>query len=419
MKPYVSMPFSAEYNTYTLGITTRNATVDQKRNVIELYPGYQTSVSVIPQRVDVEHDFELVSIPKRNCKFPFETDELPLNITKEYTKVGCELECAAEKAAFFCKCLPWHYTNNFTKMPICDTFGGHCFERIMSNEKYYKMCPNVCLQDCKGISMAVVTSHIKINADELCKEGSFMDQLFETSSRQFFPFEHYKILFEGSIPKNVTLENEKRISSLENDTHEKEKRISSLESFVTDIAEILKSNYEIRKLILTQDQLKTLPNIDHIDQPKDSLQPAEETGETNFEDHLKSMNSSNAEWRQSMCKAFVEKYVAIVSVQSPTSTVSHSIRDVRDTFIERLGLLGGTVGLFTGFSLLSMLDWTFFLIKLFKFLKNRRIENDQENKEDNDLDEVKSIQDSDFHKVGVVNWDFTCTAQFSNSLGRV
>ena len=128
-----------------------------------------------------------------------------------------------------------------------------------------------------------------------------------------------------------------------------------------------------------------------------------ETGATNFEDHLKSMNSSNAEWRQSMCKAFVEKYVAIVSVQSPTSTVSHSIRDVRDTFIERLGLLGGTVGLFTGFSLLSMLDWAFFLIRLFKFLKNRRIENDQENKEDNDLDEVKSIQDSDFHKLEETN----------------
>ena len=140
------MPFGAEYNAYTLGITTRDATLDQKRNVIELYPGYQTSVSVIPQLVEVEDDFELVSIPRRNCKFPSETDELPLNITKEYTKVGCELECAAEKAAFFCKCLPWHYTNNFTKMPICDTFGGHCFERIMSNEKYYKMCPNVCLK---------------------------------------------------------------------------------------------------------------------------------------------------------------------------------------------------------------------------------------------------------------------------------
>ena len=58
MKPYVSLPFSAEYAPYTLGITTTDTLLDQKRNVIELLPGHKTSISVIPQLVSTDDGFD-------------------------------------------------------------------------------------------------------------------------------------------------------------------------------------------------------------------------------------------------------------------------------------------------------------------------------------------------------------------------
>ena len=61
-------------------------------------------------------------------------------MVNKYTRIGCEMECAASKAIDLCQCIPWYYTNNFTETPICDMFGGYCFKQIINNEKYYKMC---------------------------------------------------------------------------------------------------------------------------------------------------------------------------------------------------------------------------------------------------------------------------------------
>ena len=58
MKPYVSLPFSGEYTPYTLGITTSGELIDQKRNLIELLPGHQISVTVIPQLVSTDDNFD-------------------------------------------------------------------------------------------------------------------------------------------------------------------------------------------------------------------------------------------------------------------------------------------------------------------------------------------------------------------------
>ena len=69
----------------------------------------------------------------------------------------------------------------------------------------------------------------------------------------------------------------------------------------------------------------------------------------------------------SLCYQFVEKFIAMVSVESPTSTVAKSAREPRVTFMDQLGTIGGTLGLFTGMSLLSMIEILFFL---YAFLKS-------------------------------------------------
>ena len=86
-----------------------------------------------------------------------------------------------------------------------------------------------------------------------------------------------------------------------------------------------------------------------------------------------------------MCKKFVEKYVTLVSVESPTNTVGHTVRDIRDSLIEKLGIIGGTIGLFTGFSLLSLLEIIFIGI----YVYNQCFKKNVVDVDDNDCDKTK------------------------------
>ena len=71
-----------------------------------------------------------------------------------------------------------------------------------------------------------------------------------------------------------------------------------------------------------------------------------------------------------LCKNFVKKYVAIVTVKTPTNAVPITIRDIRVTFMDQIGIIGGTLGVFTGVSMLSLLDAVVFLYRNFKKCKN-------------------------------------------------
>ena len=277
MRRYVSLPFNSAQLAYTLGISSKTNNIDQKRNIVNILPGFLTVIRVIPQLIDTTDSFDQMANSSRNCKLSNEIEGLKL--LKSYTKIGCEFECAVKKAVSICKCMPWFYTNNFTDTPICNSFSGHCFEHFVSNESNYKNCPNLCKEDCKGIPMTVVTNYVPINADELCKEGSFFKKQLTHSSWQHFAFENYKTLITG------------------------DGRIPDLQASMAN---------------------------------------------------------------GSLCLQFIHKFVGMVSVESPTSTVTKSAREPRVTFIDQLGTVGGTLGLFTGMSVLSMIEVVFFIVTFFR-----------------------------------------------------
>ena len=68
----------------------------------------------------------------------------------------------------------------------------------------------------------------------------------------------------------------------------------------------------------------------------------------------------------SLCRNYVKKYLAFVSVSSPTGSVIKTVQDKRFTFFDQLGTVGGTLGLFTGMSLLSMVEVSIFAVVLIK-----------------------------------------------------
>ena len=55
----------------------------------------------------------------------------------------------------------------------------------------------------------------------------------------------------------------------------------------------------------------------------------------------------------------------IFHIYLDTSTYDEIERDIRNSFEDQLGVLGGTMGLFTGFSVLSGVEIIFYLAKLF------------------------------------------------------
>ena len=46
MKPYINLPYRSTTIPYTLGVSSQNNYIDQRRNTIRLKPGYHLSVQV-------------------------------------------------------------------------------------------------------------------------------------------------------------------------------------------------------------------------------------------------------------------------------------------------------------------------------------------------------------------------------------
>ena len=57
-----------------------------------------------------------------------------------------------------------------------------------------------------------------------------------------------------------------------------------------------------------------------------------------------------------LCMDFVEKYIAVITVESPNDDITVITRDLSASILEKVGIMGGWTGLFTGFSMLSIIS---------------------------------------------------------------
>ena len=279
MKPRISLPYSDNFTAYSLGVSTSLDSINQKLNVMDLEPGLHTVVSVTPQFIQTTEEFNELPYYSRRCKLPHET--INLKSFKNYSRTACEHECAFMKAVSACKCTPWYYRNNFTAVPICEKFGGLCFDNVMSTRKFYKQCSDYCLEDCNGMQLSWEKSFRPINIDKICKRGSVLQKYLMESAKQHFSDDHYNRLTTG-------------------------------------------------------DKEKVVQQFIYLDMTMRN---------GNISDHY-----------VTLCKDFVKKYVAVVTVETPTNVITKISRDLSATLFEIMGILGGQIGLFTGFSMLSILE---------------------------------------------------------------
>ena len=266
MKPFSNQPFGPKYIPFTVGVSGKDTYLDQKTSLHKLRPGFHTTIHVIPKILKTTSDFNNLHLNARNCKLAHETTAFQL--LREYSQKGCELECAVRKATSFCQCLPWQYPNNFQSWPICDMFGGFCFNTIVSDIVYHKNCKSECYEDCKETSFATWHSTVPLDAEDLCKYNTFFDRFIKQNFQRLFALENYQML----IREQSTL----------------------------DLA-------------------------------------------------LRFNNGS-------LCISYIKKYVSLVSVETPTKGVTKSQRDQRKFFIDKLGTIGGTLGVSAGMSVISMIE---------------------------------------------------------------
>ena len=274
MKPYTKQLYSRTAVRYTIGISDQNNFIDQKRKMILVHPGKQTLIKVLPRIVDTSPEFDGLRIDQRNCKLSSETDGLHALI--RYSRVGCEMDCAMKTAMSVCKCIPWHYPNNFKEQQICEIFGGYCFDRMMSHDTNYWNCKYQCLKDCHHTEYIIIDNVFPMDYKRICHQGSFQDNQFKHNFQQHFAFHSYKTLVQSG--------------------------------FIPDLT-------------------KSYTN-------------------------------------GSLCEDYIKNYVGFVNVYSPSAMVILTKRDKRIFFYDQIGAIGGTFGLFFGFSLLSFAEIAIMIISL-------------------------------------------------------
>ena len=196
MKPFTHQLYNPTATNYKIGISTKRGLIDQHRNSISIQPGHSVLVNVLPRLFTTTADFNDLELHQRKCRLPHETEGFIF--LKEYSRSGCEFECAVQKAISLCKCMPWYYPNDFSEWPICELFGGYCFDMIMSDNTYYKQCIGQCMRDCEETAFMVLPSSLPLDLDKLCNYKGFLIQHFEKNFNRHFAFKRYQILVDGS-----------------------------------------------------------------------------------------------------------------------------------------------------------------------------------------------------------------------------
>ena len=79
---------------------------------------------------------------------------------------------------------------------------------------------------------------------------------------------------------------------------------------------------------------------------------------------LESFTSSDGYWTTDMTYE-VQQKLDVVEIYFKAPTFDQVVKDARTNFVTKISMLGGTLGLFTGFSVLSGIEIIYFLLLLF------------------------------------------------------
>ena len=131
---------------------------------------------------------------------------------------------------------------------------------------------------------------------------------------------------------------------------------------LSDCSFVKYSHFET--LVPTKESCNDPNAVDQLENPDGLVLLKALTPITNITNWKKTKKEVIREYRKELCLAQKEKDKAIVQVRMEGSTYMKLKRSLRVTFTDKLGSIGGTLGLFSGFSLLAAIELIHWVIKV-------------------------------------------------------
>lgn len=309
-----STVFDHEPGAFWLGINQRQDFMAVREKGVAAWPGMHTHIIVSP--VIYESSDSLKSIDKsvRNCLMPTEN----LNtMFSNYSFKSCDFRCKLQSSRKKCGCTPWNYPQETDAIitEICDGVQAFCFEQAMGEDYDRDACS--CLQDCDEVVYDVNDFNHKVDFNQECDVR---------------PWEE---LYLPSFTAKVELKKHK------SDT---------------------KGNFNLLDLVGEK--------MRHMDGAEFKFWMKELMKEDNFRPTVQAMFQQNRylryvapEMLTDKCTQLVQQDLVFITIEVRQSTAQKTVRDVRFTFTDKISALGGTIGLFTGMSLLSIIETIYWLLR--------------------------------------------------------
>ena len=332
---------SIELNNFKVVLHDKNEVpmiFDHENTILSLnHPAtmqeYLLSVKSYQSKIDAEiddadDDVKSQSLHKRQCKFPEEKKGLVF--FKKYSEKNCLFECKLQVARKICQCVPWNFPRQDSDK-LCGLFGNICFQRefvrlkrdISTGKDNLGTPPCECYPDCKKIKY--------VFAEE----------------RPAYSENNFNWL-DMNIPL-VTLG-----SMADSERHN------------STIWDTLVGNYKAKQFLYKYIMDVFRDNDSLLNPGRDSLTELD----------VGKIVSYPAVAKKVVWEGRARNLV-LLFIDFSKQTYKKKKLVLRVTFADMLSSLGGTLGLFTGFSIIALVDvmfWAFDIVKGFLKLpkSNRR-----------------------------------------------
>ena len=289
-----------KFGTFKIGIQDHLNAMGLGANSLNVKIGHMTEILVTPSVLSSESNLRSLGYKARQCRF---SDEPTPNMTifKYYTQSVCEYECLLKRAREKCHCTPYSYPFQPDEdIKICDTFAFHCFEIMLRDTSDIDSCN--CLPDCESTKFSFRVQSEPLDTTDFCTYSS--DMWFYTNDRLH------------QIQDQLTLFINKYLFNLES---------------VDDGA------YFIRYW--------TFYTYSYMCNSKILI------------------FFTNLIFSSALCKEKFETDIAVVKVRMATARYEETRQFLKMKLADKIASIGGTLGLFTGMSFLSIVEVAFWLAK--------------------------------------------------------
>ena len=199
LNSYESFKSQRTSNDFILSITNEDNVYDITRNSFTLLPGNIYTFRILASQTRTTAKFETMSRQDRKCALPNEKGKL--KFMKNYSMSGCEYECALERAAEKCYCIPWNLPRlSMDDPPFCDMLGNLCFYGVMKAPATFDDCD--CPTDCRSTTLSVFESSRQMDdLKEFCDPGNaFYFEFKNFINKQHFGLRYNHIVNGGPNP---------------------------------------------------------------------------------------------------------------------------------------------------------------------------------------------------------------------------